>query len=429
MRFALLNPNWNFDGSVYFGCREPHLPLELAYAKSALERHGHEAVLINGHMEGLNPAEVKDRLAAFKPDVTILETAPTYLFWRCAQPELAVPLALAREIRRDTDALVIVGPHASATPRAAMRKLGADAALLGEFEDVAPQLCGNWDAIPSLSMRSDNGARIAVPHAADLKELPALYWPEKAISGHTHHHHRFDSPWRESPAAEIEASRGCPFDCVFCAKENFRNGYRKRPLDEVVAEMAGLASRGAKYLYFIDEIFLPDKDLINAISQMGIKFGIQTRIDLWREDQLRELGNAGCVSIEAGVESVTDEGRMSLGKKCRVSGERLMALLIEAKRHVPFVQANLIKAGNEGPEAASAWRRELLRYGVWANDPVPVFPYPGSPIYRAMWGQPDDWAWERASGHYMSVSKGAGLSDLQDKNPLGLEELERANNG
>ena len=27
MRVALLNPAWHFDGSIYFGCREPHLPL------------------------------------------------------------------------------------------------------------------------------------------------------------------------------------------------------------------------------------------------------------------------------------------------------------------------------------------------------------------------------------------------------------------
>jgi anaerobic magnesium-protoporphyrin IX monomethyl ester cyclase len=29
MRVALVNPPWSFAGSIYFGCREPHLPLEL----------------------------------------------------------------------------------------------------------------------------------------------------------------------------------------------------------------------------------------------------------------------------------------------------------------------------------------------------------------------------------------------------------------
>ena len=29
MRVALVNPHWSFEGSTYFGCRQPHLPLEL----------------------------------------------------------------------------------------------------------------------------------------------------------------------------------------------------------------------------------------------------------------------------------------------------------------------------------------------------------------------------------------------------------------
>ena len=31
MKYALINPNWSFEGSIYFGCREPHLPLEFGY--------------------------------------------------------------------------------------------------------------------------------------------------------------------------------------------------------------------------------------------------------------------------------------------------------------------------------------------------------------------------------------------------------------
>ena len=40
MKFALINPNWTFEGSIYFGCREPHLPLEYGYAKALLEAPG-----------------------------------------------------------------------------------------------------------------------------------------------------------------------------------------------------------------------------------------------------------------------------------------------------------------------------------------------------------------------------------------------------
>ena len=35
MKVALVNPPWSFENSIYFGCREPHLPLELGYCRGA----------------------------------------------------------------------------------------------------------------------------------------------------------------------------------------------------------------------------------------------------------------------------------------------------------------------------------------------------------------------------------------------------------
>ena len=86
--------------------------------------------------------------------------------------------------------------------------------------------------------------------------------------------------------------------------------------------------------------------------------------------------------------------------------------LVLAKSHVPFVQANLVDAGFENPDFVAQWRDRLRSRGVWANDPVPIFPYPGSNIYRRKWGEPDDLAWERALHDYLEgVTR---LSELQD---------------
>ena len=41
MKVALVNPPWRFEGSIYFGCREAHLPLELGYARALLQAQGH----------------------------------------------------------------------------------------------------------------------------------------------------------------------------------------------------------------------------------------------------------------------------------------------------------------------------------------------------------------------------------------------------
>ena len=51
MRVALVNPNWDFTGSIYFGCREPHLPLEFGYAAALLANAGHIAAIIDAQSE------------------------------------------------------------------------------------------------------------------------------------------------------------------------------------------------------------------------------------------------------------------------------------------------------------------------------------------------------------------------------------------
>jgi anaerobic magnesium-protoporphyrin IX monomethyl ester cyclase len=151
-------------------------------------------------------------------------------------------------------------------------------------------------------------------------------------------------------------------------------------------------------------------------------FGVQTRIDLWKPEMIELLGRAGCVSIEAGVESLTPEGRDALDKDCRIGTGELTERLILAKRCVPFVQANLIETPADDPMAVQRWRGEMQQVGVWANDPVPLFPYPGSPDYRKLWGAPDDRAWERAHEYYLAQFD--DFSEIQENRPLPIAELE-----
>jgi len=312
MKFALLNPNWTFDGSIYFGCREPHLPLEYGYARALLERDNHDVLLVDAHLHDITHADVAVQLAAFRPDVLVVTTAPSYLFWRCAPPELRVPHDLLTACAVIPCVRVVVGPHASTTPAATLRKLAADVVILGECEEILPRLAADrvcWDAIPSIAYVKDGAVTVqGSPHSSDMSTLPALAWRREDLRRHRHHHHRFDAA-PLGPGAEMEVSRGCPYHCTFCAKDNFRDDYRKRPVSTILQELDGLRAHGLEYVYFIDEIFLPNRELLEALVPRRIKFGIQTRIDLWSPAHLELLGQAGCVSIEAGVESVTVEGR------------------------------------------------------------------------------------------------------------------------
>lgn len=422
MRFSLINPAWTFQGSIYFGCREPHLPLEYGYSKLLLEAEGHEVQVVDAQLEDLRPAEVHDRVAAFRPDFTVVTTAPSYLFWRCAPPELRVPKEIVSLLRDVSKTLVAVGPHASTTPKAALRKLAVDVAVLGECEEVLPQLAGDWSRVSSICYNSEGAIRVnGGTHATDMEKLPAVVWDKQFVARHRHHHHRFDSP-ASGPGAEMEASRGCPYHCTFCAKDNFRNAFRRRPIEVIEEELQGLIAVGAEYIYFIDEIFLPYRNVLETIRRHGIQFGIQTRIDLWSEEMIDLLGNAGCVSIEAGVESISEAGRELLNKKCKISTDEITGRLVYAKKRVPFVQANLLDSRDDDPADVEAWRVHLQAHGVWANEPVPLFPYPGSPDYTRRWGAPDEMAWERA--HEAYLGQFGAFSDIQEQRPVPLVQLE-----
>ena len=424
MRVALINPHWRFDGSIYFGCRAPHLPIELGVSRRMLEDAGHMVHLIDAHLHGLSSSDVTAEVAAFRPDMIVVTTAPTYLFWRCAPPELRVAQELVRAVRDLAPLLVAVGPHGSTTPRAALTKLGADIVVMGECEETLARLAAGERGFAGTCDRQDGEIRVVGgPQAARFVDQPPLSWPDDMIARHLHHHHRFEAE-PIGPGAEVEASRGCPYSCTFCAKENFRNRYRRRPAEAVLEEIAGLQRQGVEYIYFIDEIFLPNEPLLRGLVGRGLKFGVQMRIDLWKPDMLALLGRAGCVSVECGVESLTPEGRDALAKRCRMSTEELAERLITAKRHIPFVQANLIEMAEDDDARVQDWRRQMQNAGIWANDPVPLFPYPGTPDYRKLWGEPDDIAWERAHEHYLRQFN--DFSDVQEERPRHLHELELA---
>ncbi|WP_024511279.1 TIGR04295 family B12-binding domain-containing radical SAM protein [Bradyrhizobium sp. ARR65] len=421
-RVALINPNWHFEGSIYFGCRSPHLPLEFGIAQHYLRVAGHPTLLLDAHMFGLSLAQIETELRAFGPDMIVVTTAPTYLFWRCAPPELRVPQELTFALRDLAPTLVAVGPHGSTTPRAALKKLAADIIVMGECEHSLLRLANGERDFVGLCW--ENGGRVRVnggPQAVAFSDQPPLDWPAEMVQRHQHHHHRFEAE-PVGPGAEVEASRGCPYNCTFCAKENFRNAYRKRPPEIILAEIDHLRRRGAEYIYFIDEIFLPNAELLKGLVGRGLKFGVQTRIDLWKPEMLELLGRAGCVSIEAGVESLSAEGRAALAKNCRMTTDQLADRLIHARKHVPFVQANLIEMPQDDDPVVQRWRRKMQDNGVWANDPVPLYPYPGSPDYRRLWGEPDDFAWERAHAHYLAMFN--QFSDVQEERPMPLSALE-----
>ena len=103
-------------------------------------------MLIDGQLD--DAFDWRDAPAAWpisRPTSRVVTTAPSYLFWRCAPPELRVPQETVRAICADVGGTMVgVGPHGSTTPKTTLRKLGVDAVVMGECEEILPQLAGPW---------------------------------------------------------------------------------------------------------------------------------------------------------------------------------------------------------------------------------------------------------------------------------------------
>jgi B12-binding domain/radical SAM domain protein of rhizo-twelve system len=428
MKYALVNPNWDFAGSTYFGCRDPHYPLELLFAYDKIVEAGHDALLIDAQVEDLDIRCVRLRLDSFSPDFLVIPTAPSYLFWRCPPPELRIPMqwfaALpGRAVR------VAIGPHGSVTPGATLRKTGCDVVLRGEPDITLSQLANKpWDEIAGCCWRDLEGEHLSSTlGVVEMKRLGTLDFQNYPVEKHSHRHHVFHGQGR---GAELEFARGCPWACTFCNKTLFRNRFRERNIEDVLGEIELLMMRGVDYIYFIDEIFGAGRNvhtLLKEIARREVRIGFQTRIDLWTEETLDLLERAHCISMECGVESITEQGRDELNKNCRLDTDRITELLIYARRRIPWVQANLILTAYDDREQIQRWQERLKAHGVWVSEPVPMFPFPGSPLYEQTFGAPpDDHAWERAHHHYLSTFERKGYSDIQEQSPATLDELERA---
>ena len=381
--------------------------------------------MLDGHLcRTVDTRSSPRRVAAFGPDMTVVTTAPSYLFWRCAPPELRVPREFLAALGGRGGRTVAVGPHGSATP-------GDDAAQARRRRRRARRVRGGrrraWRtprtlaSVPAIAFR-DGAGRFASPAARPPLASPTCRRCAGPTNGSRvthHHHHRFDAA-PDGPGAEVEASRGCPYSCTFCAKIDFRDAYRRRELDPLLDEIDGLIAPG-RALRLLHRRDLPAADgrCSKRWSGAPIKFGVQTRIDLWKPEMLDLLGEAGCVSIEAGRREPDRRGPRGARQELPHDDRR-------AGRAADLcARARAVRAGQPDRDRrrrSRTWSppgaKRLRANGVWANDPVPLYPYPGSPDYRRLWGAPDERPGSARTRITSRSSTASATSRTSDRLPL-----------
>jgi len=183
------------------------------------------------------------------------------------------------------------------------------------------------------------------------------------------------------PAASIEFSRGCPWDCSFCSAWTFYGrSYRLISPERVVEDLASIREPGA---FIVDDVaFVHERHgfaIGEAIARRGIrkKYYLETRGDvlLRSKEVFRFWKTLGLEYIFLGIEAIDEEGlrkfrkRVSLGKNFEAL-EFARSLGIE-------VAINIIADPDWDEERFAAVRNWCLEVPEIVNISINT-PYPGT---------------------------------------------------
>lgn len=381
MKVVLAKPCWDYPkGPSESTYNRVWAPLELANCAAILRAAGHDASIIDAQALDLPPDALARRAAS--ADLVVL-TSTGLDRWQCPYNDAAPFVAAAKALKAAGLRLAVMGFYPTVAPEATLLLTGAEFAIRGEPEGVVADIAsGKHPADLAGVSYLRSGRIVSNPDRApiDITSLPVpafelfdpdLYFYE--ILGR-----RF---------LLFEATRGCPYGCVFCSRVMYGQPFRKKTAAQMRAEIdRALSSTDVRSAYFIDLEFTVARDLAKSICEHLIARGsplvwcCQTRADNVDEELLSLMKKAGCRLIHLGVESGSDTVLSASGKATSKDAIRKGVRMIEKAgiETLAFFMFGL-------PGETDADREETIRF---ARDLAPTYasfhfatPYPGSKLF------------------------------------------------
>ncbi|MEO0271418.1 MAG: radical SAM protein [candidate division WOR-3 bacterium] len=115
------------------------------------------------------------------------------------------------------------------------------------------------------------------------------------------------------PVQMVITSRGCPGACRFCAATAMSGGiFRLRSIDNVMEEILEITYRkDEKNIFFGDDTITANLDrflkLIKELKKHNIKWNAESRVDIITRELCKEMKESGCIALQFGVESGSQE--------------------------------------------------------------------------------------------------------------------------
>lgn len=267
---------------------------------------------------------------------------------------------IADEFRKRGSYVVMGGWHPSALPNEALEH--CDSVIVGEADETWPKFLKDFEN----------------------KKMKKIYWPDGPVDVSNLPHPKDIYP--DGPILGIQATRGCPYGCEFCAITNmcFRNKFRTRPIDQVITEIEQLP---AKNFNFHDNSLTvnPDysKKLFRAMKGLNKKFyGFGNINILGNDEELLKLAReAGCVGWLIGFESISQESIDIIGKKTNTVQEYHKSVKKIHDYGMIILGSFVFGFDGDKLETFDLTDDFVSKSEIDVPDAMILTPYPGTPLF------------------------------------------------
>jgi len=355
-------------------------PLGLLYVAGYAEKEGHQVVV-----RDLAVRRKKEEIDFKRYDVVGISTDTT----RHRQA-----LQLAKKAKSSGCTVVMGGSHPGYVDEEILLTKRVDFIIHGEGEVTFSELAASLEkddrrfhSIQGISFFS-NGQLVRTPPRPFIEDLDRLPLPARHLI-HMDAYRRTKLGGRD--ITPLVTSRGCPYQCAFCASSHFwGTKVRTRSVASVLNEIEEIHHR-----YHFDAVAFLD-DTFNLFPKRVIEICrgiVEKKIDLWwwclsridlllrNEEMVKEMVKAGAKSVFIGVESSNPETLEALKKGIDVESTVQAVEMLKQNGlqiHASYILGGLhetVKTIHETIHFAKRLDTDVAQFSI-------LTPYPGTAVYQ-----------------------------------------------
>ncbi len=225
----------------------------------------------------------------------------------------------------------------------------------------------------------------------------------------------------KQPVATMLASRGCPFPCSYCVPNSVsfsremeyrdsQNGKKPRAVyaspSRVIEEFQTIKKAGYPSVMVMDDQFLASKprtlEICKGIEDLDLDWGCLSRPDFLNDEEVVEaLARAGCMSIDIGIETLSQRLLDLIDKRLDLNTFYEAIPILQRHKIEPKINIMFGSSAEETEEDIYHTIEELKRLKVHHVMFAVATPFKGTPFYN------------------QAKESGILINDKDDINPLG----------